>query len=140
MEKITKREMFVALKALAEAEDLHIVDVDERISNEAVVEFCEKEIAALDKKAAKAKEKAAEKKAAGDALADVVFEVLSEVDFEPISEIASRIEGEDVTASKVTYRLTQFYKAGKIEKQEIEIGGEDGAKKRKVMGYRKITQ
>jgi hypothetical protein len=139
MEKITKREMFEAIKGLAEAGALHIADVNEAITDEAIVEFCENEIALLDKKAAKAKETAAKKRAAGDNLTDAVRAVLSKEEFEPIADIAARIEDEDVTVSKVTYRLTQLVKNGEAEKAEVEIAGGEGQKKRKIMGYRLIN-
>ena len=56
MEKITKREKYEAIaKAMETGECKYAPDV--------VFEFCENEIALLDKKAAKAKERAATKKA-----------------------------------------------------------------------------
>lgn len=128
MEKITKREMYNAIKnAVATGEW--------EFDGDAVVAFCDNEIALLDKKAAKAKETAAKKKAEGDELMDAVQAALGE-DFEPISEIAARIEGEDITVSKVTYRLTQLVKNGVAEKQEIAVPAADGGKTRKVMGYK----
>ena len=97
MEKITKREMYNAIKnAVATGEW--------EFDGDAVVAFCDN--AALGE------------------------------DFEPISEIAARIEGEDVTVSKVTYRLTQLVKNGVAEKQEIAVPAADGGKTRKVMGYK----
>ena len=130
MEKVTKREMFEAIKeAVATGEWAYDED--------AVIAFCEKEIGLLDKKAAKAKEAAAKKRAEGDELMEAVQAALGD-EFEPISEIAGRIEGEDVTVSKVTYRLTQLVKNGVAEKQEITVAGVDGGKARKVMGYKLI--
>ena len=123
MEKMTKKEMFAEIKTLlADRAD--------------VVEFCDKEIALLDKKAAKAKETAAKKRAEGDELMEAVFAAVSADKFEPIAEIAARIDGPDVTVAKVTYRLTQLAKAGKIEKTEVTIPGGDGAKARKVVAYK----
>ena len=100
--------------------------------------FAEKEITQLDKKAAKAKETAAKKRAEADELQNAVEAALSDTEFEPIAVIAGRIEGEDVTVSKVTYRLTQLVKAGVAEKQEIAVPTGDGDKKRKIMGYRAV--
>lgn len=140
MEKITKREMFEAIKGLAESGALHMQDFEEKISDEAVIEFCMNEIALLDKKAVKAKETAAKKRADGDALTDAVRAALSAEEFEPIAEIAARIEGEDVTVSKVTYRLSQLVKNGEAEKQEITVAGGEGQKSRKIQGYRIIAQ
>ena len=138
MEKITKREMFEAIKGLAESGALHMADFNEGISDEAVADFCANEIALLDKKAVKAKERAAQKRAEGDELTDAVRAAMSTENFEPIAEIAARIEGEDVTVAKVTYRLTQLVKNGEAEKQELTIAGGEGQKARKVQGYKLI--
>lgn len=124
-EKITERKIYTAIVE-GTFEDL---DVD------TVVAWAEKKIAQLDHKAAKAKENAEKKKAEGDALTDAVLASLT-TEFEPIAEIASRIEGDDVTLSKVSYRLNAAYKAGKIEKGEVVLTGEKG--KRKVVAYRAI--
>ena len=130
MDKVTKREMFEAIKvAVTEGEWAY--------DAETVTAFCDNEISLLDKKAAKAKEAAAKKRAEGDELMEAVKAALSD-EFEPISEIAGRIEGEDVTVSKVTYRLTQLVKGGFAEKQEIAVPAADGGKTRKVMGYKLI--
>ena len=122
-EKLTDRKIYAAIVD-GTFEDL---DVD------TVVAWAEKKIAQLDRKAAKAKETATAKKAEGDALTDAVLASLT-TEFEPIAEIASRIEGDDVTLSKVSYRLNAAYKAGKIEKGEVVLTGEKG--KRKVVAYR----
>lgn len=132
MEKITKREMFEAIIKAANGEGWTYDAAD-------VVEFCEKEIANLDKKAVKAKEAAAKKRAEGDELTDAVRAALSTDTFEPIAEIAARIEGEDVTVAKVTYRLTTLVKNGEAEKSEITIPGGEGIKARKIMGYRALA-
>lgn len=124
-EKITERKIYTAIVE-GTFEDL---DVD------TVVAWAEKKIAQLDHKAAKAKENAEKKKAEGDALAEMVLASLT-TEFEPIAEIASRIEGDDITLSKVSYRLNAAYKAGKIEKGEVVLTGENG--KRKVVAYRAI--
>ena len=136
MEKITKREMFEAIKGIAESGALHMFDFNENISDEAVAEFCVNEIALLDKKAVKAKERAATKRAEGDELTNVVRAAMSTETFEPIADIAARIEGDDVTVSKVTYRLGQLVKNGEAEKTQIEIAGDEGQKKRKIMAYK----
>ena len=129
MEKITKRDMFEAI--------IEAVNGGEwKYDAAEVVEFCEKEIGNLDKKAAKAKEAAAKKRAEGDELTDAVRAALSTDTFEPIADIAARIQGEDVTVAKVTYRLTQLVKNGEAEKSEITIPGGEGVKARKIQGYR----
>ena len=140
MEKMTKRNVYEALinyangGAMAYAAD----EGDVVVTAEALAAFAENEIALLDKKAIKAKERAASKRAEGDELTAVVRQVMSTEDFEPIADIAARIEGEDVTVAKVTYRLTQLVKNGEAEKQELTIPGAEGQKARKVQGYKLI--
>lgn len=126
MKKMTKKAMYDFIAS-------QLADNDE------VVKFCANEIALLDKKAAKAKEKAAEKRAANDALSDAVYAVLSDTDFESIADITARVEGDEVTAAKVTYRLSQLVKAGAAEKAEIVIEATEGSKGRKCVGYRKVN-
>ena len=121
--KVTKKEMYEMIKAaLAENKD--------------VVDFCDKEIASLDRKAAKAKERAAEKKAEGDELTAVVESVLTD-ELTTIADITAKIDGPDVTVHKVSYRLGQLAKNGKAIKEEISVGGGDGVKARRVMAYKK---
>lgn len=128
MKKISKREMFEAIKAAMETGET-------AVHPDLIVEFCEKEIEALDKKAAKAKETAAKKKAEGDELTERVFEALTD-EFECIACITNKIEDEDVSIAKVQYRLGQLVKQDRAEKMEITI--ESDGKKRKAMAYRLI--
>ena len=125
-EKITERKIYTAIVE-GTFEDL---DVD------TVVAWAEKKIAQLDHKAAKAKENAEKKKAEGDALTDAVRATLTN-EFESIADIASRIEGEDITVSKISYRLNALFKAGEAEKGEVVIKG-DNNKTRKLVAYRAI--
>jgi hypothetical protein len=140
MEKMTKRNVYEALINLANTGNLVYAsdEGDVTVTGEALIAFAENEIALLDKKAVKAKERAAQKRAEGDELTDAVRAVMSTETFEPISEIAARIEGEDVTVAKVTYRLTQLVKNGEAEKSELTIPATEGSKARKVQGYKLI--
>ena len=140
MEKITKREMYEALINLATTGNLEYDSAEGAVTvtGDALKVFAENEIALLDKKAVKAKERAATKRAEGDALTDAVRAAMSTEEFEPIADIAARIEGEDVTVAKVTYRLTQLVKNGEAEKSELTIPGGEGQKSRKVQGYKLI--
>ena len=129
MDKLTKKQMFEGLIAYFHGEDVEI-------ENEAFVEFCQDQIADLDKKAAKAKERAAAKKAEGDELTDLVHSVLTD-EYQTIADITVAIAETvpDVSASKITARLTKLFNAGAIEKEQISV--EDGeGKKRKCMAYR----
>lgn len=142
MEKITKRQMYTAMINFANEGSFSFDAGDGEIMTVApdeIVAFAENEIALLDKKAAKAKETAAKKKTEADALTDVIAQALGE-DFEPIADIAARIEGDDVTVAKVTYRLNKLVELGLAEKQAIKVPGSDGKKSRTIQGYRAVTQ
>ena len=122
-EKLTERTIYTAI----------VEGTFDDLDTDAVVAWAEKKIAQLDHKAAKAKETAAKKKAEGDALTDAVLAAVGS-EFETIADIAARIEGEDVTVSKVAYRLNAAAKAGTLEKGELVVEGDKG--KRKVVAYK----
>lgn len=126
MEKITKREMFVEIKVLAED-----------AGREDIVAFCDKEIASLDAKALKAKERAAAKKAETDALKVLVADTLTD-EFATIADITAKVAetNAEATVGKVTNRLTKLCAEEFAEKTELTIPGKDGAKARKVKGFR----
>lgn len=139
MEKITKRQMYTAMINFANEGSFSFDAGDGEImvvAPDEIVTFAENEIALLDKKAAKAKETAAKKKTEADALTDVIAQTLGE-DFEPIADIAARIEGDDVTVAKCTYRLNKLVENGIAEKQAIKVPGSDGKKNRTIQGYRR---
>jgi hypothetical protein len=132
MTKITKRDMFTNI--------INVFQTGESAYDPAdVIAFCEKEIAALDSKAVKAKERAAAKKAEADVLLDQVKAVLT-ADFQPIADIAAAVAevNPDATVAKVTNRLTKLVAAEVAEKTDLTIPGVDGAKSRKVKGFRMI--
>ena len=129
--KITKREMFEVIKAGCTTGEWTVSDTE-------VAEFCENEIALLDKKAAKAKERQAEKKAAGDELTDAVRAALTD-EFTIIADIAAKVAetyGEDATIARVTYRLTQLVKNGEAENGDVKVEGGEGQKTRTIKAYR----
>jgi hypothetical protein len=136
MEKMTKRNVYEALINYATT---GVMSYDgNEVTAEALAAFAENEIALLDKKAVKAKERAATKRAEGDELTAAVRAAMSTEEFEPIADIAARIEGEDVTVAKVQYRLTQLVKTGEAEKEQITVPGGEGQKARKIMAYKLI--
>lgn len=130
MEKITKREMFEAIKETFETGSC-------KYDAATVMAFCDKEIASLDAKAAKAKERAAAKKAEADVLMGQVEDALTG-EFQTIADIAAAVAGvnADATVSKVTYRLTKLVEAGVAEKTDVSVPGVDGGKARKVKAFR----
>lgn len=121
--KFTKIEVLEAIKGLfVEGTETEVAEAD-------IIAFCDKEIENLQKKAVKAKEANAKKKAEGDKLLEDVKAALSD-EFETIPTIALRVQNEDATVSKVTYRLGQLEKMGIAEKKEITVD------KRKLQGYK----
>ena len=129
--KITKREMFEAIKTGCTTGEWTVSDVE-------VAEFCDNEIALLDKKAIKAKERAAEKRAAGDELTDAVRAALTN-EFTVIADIAAKVAetyGEDATVARVTYRLTQLVKNGEAENGDVKIAATEGQKARTIKAYK----
>lgn len=134
MEKITKREMFEAIKETFETGAC-------KYDAATVMAFCDKEIASLDAKAAKAKERAAAKKAEADVLMGQVEGVLTG-EFQTIADIAAAVAevNPDATVSKTTYRLTKLVEANVAEKTQVSVPAADGGKARKVQAYRLIAQ
>lgn len=132
MEKITKRDMFEAIKETFETGSC-------KYDAATVMAFCDKEIASLDAKAAKAKERAAAKKAEADVLMGQVEDALTG-EFQTIADIAATVAGvnADATVSKVTYRLTKLVEAGVAEKTDVSVPGVDGGKARKVKAFRAV--
>ena len=127
---MTKSEMYEAI-----VEILNGNEVEAEVSE--LVDFCNKEIEGLDKKAAKAKENAEKRKAEGDVLMHLVLNALDE-EFAPIADIAARIESEDATIHKVTYRLGQLVKAGVAENTDVKVPGGEGQKTRTIKAYRLV--
>lgn len=132
MEKITKREMYEAIKETFETGSC-------KFDAATVVAFCEKEIASLDSKAAKAKERAAAKKAEADVLMDQVEDALTD-EFQVIADIAATVAeaNADATVSKIQYRLNKLVENQVAEKTQVTIPASAGSKARKVMAYRLI--
>ena len=133
MEKITKREMYEAIKETFETGTC-------KFDAATVTAFCDKEIAALDAKAAKAKERAAAKKAEADVLMGQVEDALTG-DFQVIADIAAAVAevNADATVSKVTYRLGKLVEAGVAEKTQVTIPATETSKARKVQAYRAVV-
>ena len=130
MEKITKREMYEAIKETFETGSC-------KFDAATVTAFCDKEIAALDAKAAKAKERAAAKKAEADVLMGQVEDALTD-EFQTIADVTVAVSAinEDATISKVQYRLGKLVETGAAVKEQITIPATETTKARKVMAYR----
>ena len=128
---ITKKDVLTAIKVAAEAGAFKDYEVNDEITVTAddVIDYVDTTIAQLEAKTAKAREKAAEKKAEGDALRAKVAEILTD-ELQTIAEITAQIEDPDVTAAKVTARLTALVKAGEAHKDKVKTA--DG---RTINGY-----
>lgn len=131
-DRIIKRDFYEAIiKAMETGET--------NIEPDKIIEFCENEIALLDKKADKAKERAAAKKAEVDELMEKVYAVLSDTEFMTRNAVMDALGDmpEDVSIAKVGARLTKMVNNQTVEKSELTVANAEG-KKSKVMGYRKI--
>lgn len=131
-DRTTKRDFY---EAIIKAMEIGETDIEPT----KIIEFCENEIALLDKKADKAKERAAAKKAEADELMDKVYAVLSDTEFMTRNAVMDALGDvpEDVSIAKVGARLTKLVSAEKVEKAEQTVANAEG-KKSKVMGYRKL--
>ena len=130
MEKITKREMYEAIKETFETGSC-------KFDAATVTAFCDKESAALDAKAAKAKERAAAKKAEADVLMGQVEDALTD-EFQTIADVTVAVSAinEDATISKVQYRLGKLVETGAAVKEQITIPATETTKARKVNAYK----
>ena len=129
--KITKKMNYEAIIAYIQGEDTAITEAQ-------MIAFCEAQIADLAKKAVKAKERAAAKKAEADVLTDLVYSVMTE-EYQTGAEIATAVlaqlpEDTDVTAAKVTARITKLVNAAAVVKEQVTVEVE--GKKSKKMAYK----
>lgn len=131
-DRIIKRDFYEAIIKAMETGETNIEPAK-------IIEFCENEIALLDKKADKAKERAATKKAEVDELMEKVYAVLSDTEFMTRNAVMDALGDmpEDVSIAKVGARLTKMVNNQTVEKSELTVANAEG-KKSKVMGYRKI--
>ena len=131
-DRIIKRDFYEAIIKAMETGETNIEPAK-------IIEFCENQIALLDKKADKAKERAAAKKAEVDELMEKVYAVLSDTEFMTRNAVMDALGDmpEDVSIAKVGARLTKMVNNQTVEKSELTVANAEG-KKSKVMGYRKI--
>ena len=117
--KVTKAQKYEMIEEILNTVDGENIDM--------LIEFVQKERAALANKAAKAKEKAAEKKTEIDELGNIVLSVLNG---EPKTrdEVFALVEFEDATLAKVGARLTKLVDAGLVVKSEVKATTASGKK------------
>ena len=130
--KTTKREYFTMLReivaGMVENETVPAVENPTEL-----IEFIDKSILELDKKAEKAKERAEKKKETDDEILLKVEGALTDT-FRSAEQIMEDLEDvEGLTKQKVVARLTKLVNADRAQKKTIK---ED---KRKIMGYASIN-
>ena len=118
--KMTKKEMFGLLLGLLET-----AEVAER---EELKNFVAHEIEKKENKAEKAK--TYKRKKTADVLKEQIYTKLDALEFRTIHDIVSDFNDADITAAKVSARLTSLVKEGVAIKEEIKI------ENRKLMGYK----
>lgn len=129
--KVTKRNVIEALMAMNFVDDVQVGDVI--VTPADIKETLEKSLASLENKAVKAKERAAQKKVEGDELRDKIESVLDD-DFKTIADIIDAVDVEDLTPAKVSSRVAQLVKLGRVEKEQVKVDDN-----RKVMAYKIAT-
>ena len=136
--KITKRDVLLAVKALAEDGNMHIEDFNAELTDAAVIEYCDKELENLEKKAERARAANLKKREAGDEITEAIKGVLTD-EFQTIPVITAKVGMEDVTVSKVSARLTNLVKFGYAQKQEVSVKDEEGGRSRRVQAYALVS-
>lgn len=130
MEKMTKAMYFEIIKDIVKG--LGTEAFPEGVSADDVLDFIDRQVALLDKRAAASKERAAKKRAASDELTELIYTMIFEAeDFITADEIVEKIDDEEVTKNKVTARVSKLVKAGRVAKEQVKL--EDGKKR---MAYR----
>ena len=139
MKKMNKEgvKLFMNEPRVTEREILNAM-IDGTIDPTVMAEYATKKLAQMDKRNATAKVRMAKKRAENDFLMEEVFNVLSE---DPMSrqDVLEVLQSAypDLTIGKVSYRLTQLAKEGRIIKQEATIASGESKNKR-IIVYTKI--
>ena len=118
--KMTKKEMFGLL--------LELLETAEVAERDELKNFVVHEIEMIENKAEKAK--TYKRKKAADVLKEQIYTKLDVLEFRTIHDIVSDFNDADITAAKVSARLTSLVKEGLAIKEEIKI------ENRKLMGYK----
>lgn len=124
MEKITKRDILNGLLTLATTGECDL-------TNEDIQLYAEKEIAAMDKRAAADKKRREAKAAESDEMTEAVYAILTD---EPMSaeEILEK-SGLDITKSKLIPKLTKLVKFERAVKSTKRYKNDEGKSAEKTM-------
>lgn len=132
-QKITKRTILAQIDEIVEfivAEEFDLdVDVD------AIRNYIENEILLLDKKAAQSKARHDQERAKGDELRDRVY-ALIKPEVQVLNDLLTALNDNEVSQQKVTARISQLVKMGKVVREEVVIPATASTKARKITGYR----
>ena len=104
------------------------------IETDELVNFCERQIAAIDRKSEKARERAAEQRKVSDELTERIAAMLTD-EPQTLGDLAAAIGDEDITTSKVSARCSKLVKEGRAAKTEVTVSGTEGTKSRKLVAY-----
>lgn len=118
--------------------DNTIADIDK----EYLINWAQNKINQIDRKATRAKVANSSISIESDPLMEAILEATSDEYFEPIAEIASRIQGEDVTFNKVAYRLNAATKTNPplMTKEKILYSSPGEKDFHWVVGYKRINK
>lgn len=129
--KYTKKQIFNAIIDAMQTGECEV-------SPTVIIDFMQREINALDRKAETAKARAAEKKAESDELSNRIYAMLTDAP-QTINDILAAMNEEDLTSNKISSRLAKMAK-GEIadkpcEKVEVSVPDANG-KTRKLVAYK----
>lgn len=129
MKKFTEREILSYIRETFETGTCPV-------EAEVILEYVGHKEAALDTRAAKARERAAAKRAENDVLLEQVFNAVTAepATIADITAIVANVNPE-VTVARVTNRLTKLCADGRVVKSQITVEATDGGKSRKLSAY-----
>lgn len=136
--KITKRNCYSELLGLIDYCEAQGVELQfESMTYEALKEHIENEINLLDNKAEAARKRAEKKREEGDELREKIYGVLDD-NYMILDDIV-KLLGDVYTPQKITPRISQLVKLGRVEKGtvSVESKSEDGKTERRT-AYKRI--
>lgn len=100
-----------------------------RMTNEAMIDFCNEQKRQIKSKAERAKEKAALKREESDKIKEYIYGLCME-DAQTAEEILQMVKIEGMTKAKVVNKLSALVREGLLVKEQSVVGSD---KKRKVL-------
>lgn len=132
-QKITKRMVLAQVGDILDFIVSEEFDLD--VDVEAIRNYIDNEIMLLDKKAAQSKARLDKEREKGDELRDRVYALLKP-EVQVLSELLPALNDENITQQKLTSRLGQLVKAGKVVREKVTVPATETAKAREITGYR----